>query len=115
MITLIDSDDGEFIFIGDYIDKGHNSNEVVEYLIELAGRRKCLFLVGNHEYAWNSYLTGSKRYIDFLLQYGGIQCLESYLGKEIDPEEARALLIEGVSVTNIFPKKHKFFLRRTLP
>ena len=115
LIGLVDSDDGEFIFIGDYIDKGRNSKEVVEYLIELAGRRKCIFLVANHEYAWNSYLTGMKRNIDFLFQYGGIQFLESYLGREIDSEDARALLIEGTFVTNIFPKKHKFFLRQTLP
>lgn len=115
LIELIDSDDGEFIFIGDYIDKGRNSKEVVEYLIELAGRRKCVFLVGNHEYAWNSYLMGSKNYINFLLQYGGIQCLESYLGKEIDSEDARALLIEGASATSIFPKEHIFFLRQTQP
>lgn len=115
LIELIDSDDGEFIFIGDYIDKGRNSKEVVEYLIGLAGRRKCVFLVGNHEYAWNSFLAGDKKYINFLLQYGGIQCLEDYLGKKIDPEEAYALLIEGPLVTNIFPERHKCFLSQTQP
>lgn len=115
LIEFIDSDDGEFIFIGDYIDKGHNSKKVVEYLIELAGKRKCIFLVGNHEYAWNSYLTGNNKYINFLLQYGGIQCLEDYLGKKIDSEEAYALLIEREFATTIFPERHKYFLSQTQP
>ena len=115
LIELIDSDDGEFIFIGDYINKGHNSKEVVEYLVELKEKRKCVFLVGNHEYAWNSLLAGNKKYINFLMQYGGIQCLEDYLGKKIDSEEAYALLIEGAVAANIFPERHKCFLSQAQP
>ncbi len=115
LIELIDSDDGEFIFIGDYINKGHNSKEVIEYLIELEEKRKCVFLVGNHEYAWNSYFAGNKNYISFLLQYGGVQCLEDYLGKKIDSKEAYALLTEGEFANNIFPERHKYFLGQTLP
>ncbi len=54
-------------------------------------------------------------YVDFLVQYGGIQCLEGYLGKKIDSEEAHALLIEGTLVTNMFPESHKSFLSQARP
>ena len=37
----------EVIFIGDYIDRGPQSREVVEYLLTLKSR--CVFLMGNHE------------------------------------------------------------------
>lgn len=41
------------IFLGDYIDRGKNSFEVVSYLINLqkeVGKDKCICLMGNHEY-----------------------------------------------------------------
>ncbi|HWT80645.1 MAG TPA: metallophosphoesterase family protein, partial [Candidatus Methylomirabilis sp.] len=37
----------EVIFIGDYIDRGPESREVVEHLLGLSYR--CVFLMGNHE------------------------------------------------------------------
>lgn len=37
------------IFLGDYIDRGPDSVAVVHYLKQLAKRRPCRFLKGNHE------------------------------------------------------------------
>ncbi|PLV59442.1 metallophosphoesterase family protein [Thermotoga sp. KOL6] len=39
----------ELVFIGDYIDRGPNSKEVVSFLVELSQHYKCTFLRGNHE------------------------------------------------------------------
>ncbi|MEX0994385.1 MAG: metallophosphoesterase family protein [Balneolaceae bacterium] len=39
----------KLIFVGDYIDRGPCSREVVEMLIELEKTRDCVFLRGNHE------------------------------------------------------------------
>ncbi len=53
--TLIDQLDIEFerdtvVFIGDYIDRGPRSFEVVEYLINFKKRyQNTIFLNGNHE------------------------------------------------------------------
>lgn len=37
----------KFIFIGDYIDRGAESKEVIDFLLEL--KETCIFLIGNHE------------------------------------------------------------------
>lgn len=42
----------EFIFIGDYLDKGENSLTTLKLLEELRKNEKCVFLLGNHEHYW---------------------------------------------------------------
>ncbi len=37
------------VFLGDYIDRGSHSKEVVEKLLELETQTNCIFLKGNHE------------------------------------------------------------------
>lgn len=41
--------DDRIIFLGDYIDRGPASREVVELLLELSGKCRPVFLRGNHE------------------------------------------------------------------
>lgn len=41
--------DRKFIFVGDYIDRGPSSKQVVDYLIEFNKKVNCVFLRGNHE------------------------------------------------------------------
>ena len=43
------SDRDFFVFIGDYIDRGKKSREVVDYLINFKKEYKSVFLRGNHE------------------------------------------------------------------
>ena len=38
-----------YIFCGDYIDRGPQNKEVLEFLISLKGKKNCVFLEGNHE------------------------------------------------------------------
>lgn len=66
------------VFLGDYIDRGPDSFEVVEHLIAL-GRRQpdVVFLKGNHEAMLLEYLDGRDRLT--YLYNGGRQTLESYL------------------------------------
>ena len=48
-----DKQNDKLVFVGDYIDRGNNSFEVVEYLINLqkeVGKDKCVCLIGNHEH-----------------------------------------------------------------
>jgi serine/threonine protein phosphatase 1 len=37
------------VFLGDYIDRGPNSRQVIDLLIARRRRRNVLFLKGNHE------------------------------------------------------------------
>lgn len=40
-----------YIFCGDYLDRGTQNKEVLEFLISLKDKKNCVFLEGNHE-AW---------------------------------------------------------------
>jgi serine/threonine protein phosphatase 1 len=71
--------------------------------------------MGNHEYVWNAFFLGSRKYDDFLMKFGGIQCLESYCGGKIDLSEAPAILKKNESVREMFPAEHREFFRAALP
>lgn len=74
----IDPDNDTLVFLGDYIDRGPNSYEVVEYLINIKDRFKnIVFLKGNHEEMLEQYLLGLDKYT--YLVNGGQQTLESYM------------------------------------
>lgn len=51
--TLVDAiapqSDDELVFLGDYVDRGSDSRNVVEQLIDLQGRCRVVCLHGNHE------------------------------------------------------------------
>jgi serine/threonine protein phosphatase 1 len=66
----------EVIFIGDYIDRGPQSREVVEYLLDLPYR--CVFLLGNHEKMLLDYLDGADE--GLYLANGGLETIQSYGG-----------------------------------
>ena len=66
----------EVIFIGDYIDRGPESREVVEMLLGLP--YPSVFLLGNHEKMLLDYLTGDDGGI--YLPNGGLATLKSYGG-----------------------------------
>jgi len=81
----IDSSRDALIFIGDYIDRGPNSVEVVDYLIQLKNRfPEVIFLKGNHEDMLNKFINGADRFT-YLLN-GGQQTLDSYLTKSVQSE-----------------------------
>ncbi|MBN1932783.1 MAG: serine/threonine protein phosphatase [Desulfobacterales bacterium] len=76
----VDFDTDTLVFLGDYIDRGPNSSEVVEYLIDLKKRfSKIIFLKGNHEEMLEDFLAGIDR-LKYLTN-GGQQTLDSYLKK----------------------------------
>ncbi len=70
-------DDDTFIFLGDYIDRGAHSYEVIEFLISLSKRVNAVFLTGNHENMLRRYLDGDDLHGMFL-HNGGRATIESY-------------------------------------
>ncbi|ODN31220.1 metallophosphoesterase family protein [Fervidobacterium thailandense] len=50
----------KLIFLGDYIDRGPDSKAVVELLIELSKKHKCVFIRGNHEQMLLDVLDGGE-------------------------------------------------------
>ena len=81
----IDCSRDALVFIGDYIDRGPHSFEVVDYLIQLKNRvPETIFLKGNHEDMLDKFLNGTERF-NYLLN-GGQQTLDSYLTKPVESE-----------------------------
>ena len=86
----------EFIFIGDYLDKGPEVKKTLDFLLELKSSKPSVFLMGNHEYQWLNLLSERERLSDYLLKYGGRNTIHS-IGEFEDVFEARDLLLSDYS------------------
>jgi serine/threonine protein phosphatase 1 len=75
----------QLIFIGDYIDRGPSSVDVVDYLIDFKKLvPETIFLKGNHEDMLQNYLDGSDRFTYML--NGGQRTLDEYLNRSNNPK-----------------------------
>ncbi len=74
---VMDRQNDTLVFIGDYIDRGKYSREVVDYLIRLQNDyKKVVFLQGNHEQMFMNYLEGVNE--GLYLGNGGRATLDTY-------------------------------------
>ena len=77
LIDQIEPEAGEqLVFLGDMIDRGERSKEVIDYLIRLSSKYSCHFLMGNHELMFLDYL--ENRNSENWLGNGGQATLKSY-------------------------------------
>lgn len=109
LINLTKSDVTEYIFLGDYIDRGKYSKEVIDFLINLSKKVKCVFLIGNHEDMWFKYLKGDKSWLDMILLYGGVETVKSYIDKGLTYMDAKTIVIQAKKMENAFKIHKKFF------
>jgi len=94
----VDFDMDRLIFLGDYIDRGPESYNVMEYLIELKSRHNnIVFLKGNHEEMLENYISGTDRLA--YLANGGHTTVDSYINAGITPKK------------NLLPEGHVNFLK----
>ncbi len=69
--------DDTVVFMGDYIDRGAKSKEVVQKIIDMQKVCNCVYLIGSHEYALLH--ANSDDYYHYLFwNYGGVKTVESY-------------------------------------
>lgn len=66
------------IFLGDYIDRGSASCEVIEYLMALSRVYRAVFLKGNHESMLLDYLSGKDPDRGYYFYNGGDATMRSY-------------------------------------
>jgi serine/threonine protein phosphatase 1 len=98
------------VFVGDLIDRGPRSAQVVERLRTY--RRpgiRTVFLLGNHEEVLLRILSGEADLIAKWCQFGGTECLKSYgadSAKLAQASEKEALAI----VRKAIPKEHVKFI-----
>ena len=98
------------VFLGDYIDRGPSSKEVLELLVTWRGVRETVFLKGNHE--------------DFLLRFlkdaavlenwrhcGGLETLIAYgLRPPINPTDLQQARLAH-DLAGVLPATHRTFLQ----
>jgi serine/threonine protein phosphatase 1 len=98
------------VFVGDLIDRGPESAQVVERLRTYRRRGvKPVFLLGNHEEVLLRILGGDTSLIDSWLKFGGLQCLESY---GVDAKTLRSRSAGEIleAIQRAVPKEHVEFL-----
>jgi serine/threonine protein phosphatase 1 len=98
------------VFLGDLIDRGPSSAQVVERLRTYrADGVRTVFLLGNHEEVLLRILDGDTSLLPTWLQFGGMQCLQSY---GVDLRKVRNATGDKVLavVRGAIPQSHKDFL-----
>lgn len=101
-------DSDTLIFLGDYVDGWSESPQVLDYLIELQNRQKCIFIKGNHDDLLLTYLTKGT-YAEEWLIHGGIATLEAYKTYDEATIQKHILFLE--SLQNYFlDDKNRLFL-----
>ena len=99
------------VFLGDLIDRGASSREVIERLRAYCPTgARIVFLAGNHEEVLLRILDGEAGLIPDWLRFGGAECLRSY---GADPDGLRKLAPEQAvaAIRSAIPAAHVDFLR----
>jgi serine/threonine protein phosphatase 1 len=80
------------VFVGDYVDRGENSAQVIELLMSSSetGDQPVFCLKGNHEEMCLRFLDDPERYGERWLRFGGLQTLASY-GVQVGGADVSAL------------------------
>ena len=101
---------GELIFLGDLIDRGPDSAQVIDRLMALQSERPNVrFLLGNHEEVFLHALSGDAKALRLFNRIGGAETILSYgvspqAYADADYEQLHRLLVEAV------PAAHREFL-----
>jgi serine/threonine protein phosphatase 1 len=100
-IEKLVSKDSLFVFLGDYVNYGLHTKQVIDRLIDIKKNSNAVFLMGNHESALLKYISGEDIDIDGMAVWA---TLSSY---GINSDSAENLL-------NKMPKEHLEFLNSTI-
>ncbi len=99
------------VFVGDLIDRGPNSAQVIERLRSYSRPAvQTVFLLGNHEEVMLRILAGDGSLIASWLKFGGLECLESY-GVGVERLSSLPADISQIMARAV-PKEHVCFLEQ---
>lgn len=98
------------IFLGDYIDRGFQSRDVVDFLLsDRVAKFQCIFLKGNHEEALLKFMNDPS-FGPRWAGYGGLETLTSY---SVRPPRIRTIGEEWIlacdALNDAMPPEHKRF------
>ena len=96
------------LLIGDYIDRGPASREVLDLLINCAHGREMIFLRGNHDVFIDRFLKQPATLQDWS-RIGGLETLMSYgLQPSLNPDAAAQKELAG-ALNAVLPESHRQF------
>ena len=119
-LALIERDggkDAQIVFLGDYVDRGTHSKEVIERLVQgKAAGKPWRFLKGNHDRMFEWFMEPVPRHDPYLLvgyhwlheRLGGTTTLASY---GVDANEQRRLFNVHEDALKTVPHSHLRFLQ----
>ena len=97
------------VLVGDYIDRGPNSREVLDRLIERVGSSEMVLLKGNHETLLLEFLRNPSM-LQSWSQIGGLETLMSYGVTPSLNADAEAQKQLAITLQATLPKSHLVFL-----
>lgn len=104
----------KLIFLGDYIDRGLHSNEVIERLTNgFAHNIEAIFLRGNHEAKMIELLNGDFSVSTSFLKYGGDATFASYGIQAFAKMDDKAVVKISKEFVQKVPPHHHAFLNDT--
>jgi serine/threonine protein phosphatase 1 len=103
------------VFLGDYVDRGPCSRQVINQLLQLNERLETVFLKGNHEEYLMKFLT-TPSFLKEWLRWGGLDTLRSYDFATINYSDSSEREFLATSLRVILQENgHLDFLRSLKP
>lgn len=105
----------ELVFLGDYVDRGPNSRDVLDLLITLDKRQKCTFLRGNHEQMFLDFMKDS--YMGHIFLYnGGYKTIYNFRKEEGNGFDVPEKYVKFLESTKLwYETEDYFFVHAGLP
>jgi serine/threonine protein phosphatase 1 len=117
VLTRIDDDlraspiaESVLIFLGDYIDRGPQSRQVLDLLIARRRERGVVLLMGNHETYVSRFLTDPT----VLSEWGKVGGIDTLLSYGVTPgryNDAQSLHDVAIALHQAIPESHRFFFQ----
>ena len=98
------------VFLGDYIDRGPSSRDVIDKLISRAATREVICLRGNHEVFLEEFFRDT-RTISEWKRFGGLETLSSYGLRDAVSQ----IDILSYAIDLAIPSRHRAFLTNLRP
>ena len=95
------------IMLGDYCDRGPDTNGLIDFLIAQANRHDMVFLLGNHDQRMLDFADGIDETPFNFFRYGGVETLQSY---GVEPGEEHEWPVASRAFSRALPAAHRRFL-----
>jgi serine/threonine protein phosphatase 1 len=120
VLSRIDADQAAYparsihVFLGDYVDRGPSSRQVLDRLIERSRTQKTIALKGNHEAMIAQFLENPD-VLDQWRRFGGLETLISYgLEPSMRNDALERVRLAG-ALDHALPAEHRAFLLGLVP